>query len=257
MPVTRSPSFPPSGPPSYSPDNLPVYRGGSSGSAPAPSCTITMTGDIGPAFGFAAADVTGGNSFSITDATANVYLASTPFATAGIRRPMPAAGKKVWIQGDSFYTVGGDLSTNARIGFFAFDAGGSPIAIVQLAGGTISGEGVVGNIQATSPAGAFIESISMFDVYGAFPDRQSLGVDSDGELYIYRPDTDDVVALSSLAAGFAGVFSGASTIILLGMCDLSTFGPASAGGRIVTNQADMTDRAALVGDEDWCQQVIV
>lgn len=36
MPVTRSPSFPPSGPPSYSPDNLPVYRGGSGGSAPVP-----------------------------------------------------------------------------------------------------------------------------------------------------------------------------------------------------------------------------
>lgn len=39
MSVTRSPARPPSGPPVYHPDDLPVYRGGSGGAAPAPSFT--------------------------------------------------------------------------------------------------------------------------------------------------------------------------------------------------------------------------
>lgn len=221
-------------------------------SAPPIGCTITLTGDFGPAAGFAAAD-TSGNSFSVTDAVAGVYLASTPFAAAGVRRQMPAAGKKVWIQGDSFYTSGGD-GTNVRAGFYAFDGAGNAIALVQLNGVTLVSEGIVVGVSATSPAGAQLAVAGLPQDFSAYA---SLGVGDDGALYIYDPVAESVVALASLNEDFDGLLTGASTLVLIGMCDLSGGGPASAGARIVTNQADMIDRAALAGDEDWCGNDIV
>jgi hypothetical protein len=246
MPVTRNPVRPVSGSPAYSPDDLPVYRGGSSGPTPPPACTITLTGDIGPAFGFAAADVTGGNSFSVTNAAAGVYLASTAFASAEVRRALPAVGKKVWVQADNYSTSGGS-GTNARAGFFAFTAGGVPLTFVTINGSTASGG--AGAVAAYTAAGAQIAAALLPQGASAYC---SIGVGHDGALYIYDPVAVSQVALTTLDAGFSGVFTSDCTLILFGLCDLSGGGPASAGGRIVTNQADMIDRAALVGDEDWC-----
>lgn len=209
------------------------------GDTPPLGCTIALTGDIGPIAGFAAADING-QAFGVTDAAANIYMASTDIVN---RRPMPAPGKKVWIQVDSFSASGG-FGTNSRAGYYAFDANGDPIAFVTV-NGNASGAGAVG---ATSVSGAALANEYLPQ---GFVPYVSLGIDSDGELYIYRPDTSEVVALADIHPAFAGVFSGAASIILLGMCDLSGGGPASAGARFVTDQSEMLDGDHL-GGEDWC-----
>jgi hypothetical protein len=214
---------------------------------PPVGCTIALTGDIGPAAGFAAADIFGGNYFSVTDAGANVYLASTPFATAEVRRPMPAEGKKVWIQADSFYTDG-PFGTNARVGFYVFSGDGNPIALGYVRGGTVDDESVVGTVAIETPGGVFLADTPL--PWGFVP-YISFGIDSDGELYIYRPFVGEV-ALSSLDEDFAGALAGATTLILFGLCDLSGGGPGSAGARIITNQNEMLDKDFLFDGEDWC-----
>lgn len=217
---------------------------------PAPACAITLTGDIGPAFGFAAADVTDGNSFGVTDAPAGSYLASTAFASAEVRRALPAVGKKVWIQVDNYSTSAG-LSPTAAAGFLAFTADGDPLGYVTVNGNTDFGGAAV--VAAYTSAGVTIAAAGLPQGVTSYC---SIGVGHDGALYIYDPVADSQVALSTLDAGFAGVFTSDCTLILFGLCSLSGGGPESAGARIVTNQADMIDRAALAGDEDWCSDPI-
>lgn len=243
MTASRTPALEASDGPASTPDSGLFYVSGGGGGSPPPSCSVTLSGAIGPAFGYSAADVSG-QSFSVTSAATGVYLASSPFASAGVRRAMPASGKKCWIQ-----TQGYSASTgNVRAGFLVFNSGGSVVGHVAANGGA-SPSGVASAIAFYNAAGAYVGGFVLPQGNVSY---LSLGMDSAGEVYFYRADTTSVVACSSIDSGISGFFSTASTIVLFGLCDLSGGGPGTMGATFVTDQGSMTDVSAFSGDEDWC-----
>lgn len=220
---------------------------GSAAQTPAPSCSVTLSGAIGPAFGVAAADVSG-QTFSVTGASANVYLASTPFATAGVRRAMPAAGKKVWVEMGGFSMSASDV--NARGGFIGFDGSGNPVVTAVFR----KYQDGYNDLYFEAPAGTSLATMSLPQGNVSY---LSLGVGQDGELYFYRADTAAVVSAGSLNPAVAGAFSGVATLALLGVLDLlGAAGARDASGTFTTSQGSMADAAALTGDEDWCGNAI-
>lgn len=251
MPVSYPPSLNVSDSPSKAPDERFFSGGGGGGGpTPAPSCSVALSGAIGPAFGFSSAD-TSGQTFSVTSAGTGVYLASSPFSTSGDRRSMPASGKKVWFEVGS-YSSSGSSGSAVFAGCLLFNGAGSAIGYATAnSSPPISGTTTVMGLY--TAAGSNIATVPL--PQGAVS-YLSIGVDDSGEIYFYRADTGAVVAASSIDGGAAGAFSGAASIILFGQCDLSSAFPASHSATFTIDQSSMSDISAFSGDEDWCGNTI-
>lgn len=216
------------------------------------SCSITLTGDIAAAAGGSPADISG-QSFGVTDAGSGLYYASTPFESAGVRRPMPATGKKVWIQIS-------DVTANTgviRSGIYLFDGSGAPIGIVFVTAGLFP-DIDFGDITGITTVSIYNTSTSNYDAVAYFTDRVpslpsdlSLGVGHDGEVYFYDKASGSVINASDKDPAFSGFFSSAATMCLIGVVE--TYNPGTtASATFVTDQTSMIDKWAFAGDEDWC-----
>lgn len=221
------------------------------GDTPPIGCSITLTGDIGPSAGFAAADVNG-QAFSVTDAAVGVYMASTDFVN---RRPMPAPGKKVWIQCDGFSGTDG---VGVWSGFYLFDALGAPIGIVRVLaarwsvgeGPLVYGVGTLSIYDVNDP-GNSPEPIVFVGSEPVLPQYLSIAVDSEGEVFFYDQQAGEVVAASSIEPEWAGFFENAESMCLIGTVESYSSGSITGTGHFTTAADDMLD-VDYLGGEDWC-----
>lgn len=229
-------------------------------STPEPiSCSITLTGDIGVAAGYAAADISG-QTFSIDSAPQNLYFASTPYESPEVRRPMPAAGKKVWLEVGSGSS---SPSVEVRGGFYLFDGAGAPLAIVSATQGNFidtesnSFSGIVSLTLFDPNLGTYPASITLVnpDAPQAMPQYLSLAIDSNGEVYFFDRQKGEIVAAADIDPAFAGYLSNAASLVAVGYVEGYSAG-MSGSLTFVTNPEDMKDAWAFPGDEDWCRNEI-
>lgn len=220
MPVTRSPTRPVSGSPAYSPDNLPVYRGGAGGAAPAPSCTIALTDPTATVGGLPL--TVDGQTVSYTNAAGiNYYaaedLAGYPIDWVGerlveVRMDVYGSGlQKVAIL-DSALSLAAELYWNGTE--WRSDVAGEA---EQLHGGTISQRAAIGIDGATGDVSLYVDGAMVRSAVAFF----TPGIDN---ILIFAAGTN-------LDAGTSGQWG------------------------VITDKDDFA--ATYVGDKlDWCGNVL-
>lgn len=222
---------------------------GDSGSepGPAPSCAITLSGDINALFG-AQTPTIDGQTFSVASVTVD-HACSTPYETVAVRRALPAASNVVWTGLDGQITSFTDSGSYIRTAMYGFDGADNPNVGVYLE------LQASGDLYCKSAAGlSFPLATGVPSLAGWY-----IGVSDTGSVFVYE-DGETVTELGDFNADWYTAMSAAESLILLGVLDAGgDETDYSASGTFITDQAAWSSAAktALAGGEDWCGQEIV
>ena len=236
MSVTRNPARPCAGSPAYSPDNLPVYRGGSAGGAPAPVCEITITGDIAGDLGGQPLDISGQDvSITVPASPPNFYAAGGPAATVSWSgwRVFEFAATTYSTAGNSYHTAFAINSAYTKSVQATWEEASGVWLILINSGfiGTLSGT-------ATSTTGIAIN-----------------GSSGDAELYL---DAHTITKADSGYSGLGALFSGDNA---QPACTFGTSSPTLSEGdqyaaTFTTDHESLRSATYPSGYLDWCGNTI-
>lgn len=179
--------------------------------------------------------ISSGQRISVSGAAAGDYFAATP------ARPMPAAGRTVWVEARDLSFSGSGTESGVYVSIIGLDAIGNPAGQVYF--------GTDGTDQAGGVAGsAIIGPVSGLAGMG-------LGVDSDGEVWLHNIAAGEIIKASDVEPLAAGAFASAIELMIYVQIKSST--EVSGAASVVTAQSLMKRRSALVGGEDWCRNPII